>query len=546
MAVPIALYALAVLARAAMGAHFPEPAYPDAFYYTEVARSLAGGQGFSVDFIWIFAEVGGAIPADPVLPIPSNAHWMPLPSILAAPFIALLGEGGPGQLASYLLVGALAAPLTWAIARDLGAPSWLAIGAGAIVAVPGMLAPFMAQPDNFGLYQPLVTAALWFGARGLRGERRLFALAGLLAGFATLARNDGVLVLAALGLVWLDDRFLAWRSRGGRMPAIPLSTAIACVALFVLVMAPWWLRQLAVFGSISPSAGSGKVLFIRDIGEWNSISTPADLDWLLGQGLGPLVASRIGGFVAAVTIFVVLGTSVVLAPFAIVGSWARRRDPRLAPFFVFTALLFAANALAFAVHVPGGTFIHSACALVPYTAILGLEGIVVAVRWVARHRPTWDADRAGRLFAGAAVVFVVGVSIPATLSVHATWDSRRETFRDVAAVLEAAGSPRSDRVMSIDAGGTKYHSGHGGVVTVNDPIETIEEVARAYDIRWLSLDRRDAVPAMAPVLDRDERPDWMGPAVWTQTETDGRTLAGLYPVCLEPGDARCSTEVATR
>ncbi|HSG85170.1 MAG TPA: glycosyltransferase family 39 protein, partial [Candidatus Limnocylindrales bacterium] len=542
----IALYALAVLARAVMAAGFPDPAYPDAFYYTEVARSLGGGQGFSVDFVWIFAEVGGTIPADPVLPIPSNAHWMPLPSILAAPFIALLGDGGAGQLASYVLVGALAAPLTWAIARDLGAPSWLAAGAGAIVAVPGMLAPFMAQPDNFGLYQPLVTAALWFGARGLRGEPRLFALAGLLAGFATLSRNDGVLVLAALGLVWLVDRFLAWKSRGARPPAIPLSTAVACVALFVLVMAPWWLRQLAVFGTISPSAASGKVLFIRDIGEWNSITAPADLGWLLGQGLGPLVASRVGGFVAALTIFVVLGTSVVLAPFAVIGAWARRRDGRLAPFYVYAGLLFAANTLAFAVHVPGGTFIHSACALVPYTAILALEGIVVAVRWIARRRATWDPDRAGRLFAGAAVVFVVGIAVPATMSVHATWDSRRVTFREVAAQLDAAGSTLDDRVMSIDAGGTKYWSGRGGVVLPNDPVDTIEAVADAYDIAWLVLDRRDTVASMVPVLDRDERPDWIGPAIWTSSGPDGRTEAGLYPVCLEPDDARCATEVATR
>ena len=48
--------------------------------------------------------------------------------------------------------------------------------------------------------------------------------------------------------------------------------------------------------------------------------------------------------------------------------------------------------------------------------------------------------------------------------------------------------------MSIDAAGTEYWTGHGGVVLVNDPLETIEQVARAYDIRWLVLDRDDSVP----------------------------------------------------
>ena len=154
------------------------------------------------------------------------------------------------------------------------------VGAGILVAVPVLSIVYMVQPDNFSLYQPLVLAALWMGARGLKGSPKSFAAAGLLAGLATLSRNDGLLVLAALGVAFLWDR---WRRR-----AIPWSAAFACVGLFILVMAPWWLRQLAVFGSLSPSTASGKVLFIRDIEEWNSITTPATLQHLLGMGIGPL------------------------------------------------------------------------------------------------------------------------------------------------------------------------------------------------------------------------------------------------------------------
>ena len=155
-------------------------------------------------------------------------------------------------------------------------------------------------------------------------------------------------------------------------------------------MAPWWMRQLAVFGSLSPSTASGKVLFIRDIGEWNSITTPATLDHLLGMGIGPLIMSRVGGFVAAVTIYVVLVAGLVLAPFMVVGAWARRRSVDFGPFFVYAALLFAFSALVSAVHVPGGTFIHSAVALAPYSYVLALEGVAVVVGWVAARRPAWD------------------------------------------------------------------------------------------------------------------------------------------------------------
>ncbi len=139
----------------------------------------------------------------------------------------------------------------------MGAPPLVSIGAGVVVAVPVLSLAFMAQPDNFSLYQPLVAGALWMAARGLRGSWRSFVAAGLLAGVATLARSDGLLVLLALGLVFARDRTRAWRSAGAIRPAIPVWAALACVGVFMLVMAPWWARQLLEFGSISPSTASG-------------------------------------------------------------------------------------------------------------------------------------------------------------------------------------------------------------------------------------------------------------------------------------------------
>ena len=66
--------------------------------------------------------------------------------------------------------------------------------------------------------------------------------------------------------------------------------------------------------------------------------------------------------------------------------------------------------------------------------------------------------------------------------------------------------------MSIDAAGTRYWTGRGGVVLVNDPLDTIHEVARAYDIRWLVLDRGDAVAAGRSDPRRRPRPAWLGAA----------------------------------
>ena len=72
-----ALFFLALIVRAVLVALYPDPAYPDSYYYVDVARAIAAGHGLNVDFVWIFAEVGNRLPDPAVLPIPSNAHWLP-------------------------------------------------------------------------------------------------------------------------------------------------------------------------------------------------------------------------------------------------------------------------------------------------------------------------------------------------------------------------------------------------------------------------------------------------------------------------------------
>jgi hypothetical protein len=551
---PLLLFALAVAVRALLFLHFPDPAYPDSYYYVDVARSLAAGHGFNIDFIWIFVEVGGKIPANPVLPIPADAHWMPLASIVQVPFIWLLGPTALASSLPFILLGALSAPMAWALARDAGASERVALGAGLLTAIPVLATPFMAQPDNFGLYQPLVVGALWLGGRGLRGHGRSFALAGALVALATLARSDGILVGITLGLLFLADRWRAWRSGGSRPPAIPLWAGVACAGLFLLIAGPWFARQLAVFGSLSPSSSTGKVLLIRTFSEWNSITIPATLDHFLGQGLGPLVASRIGGLVAAMTIYAVLVGGVILVPFMLIGGWLRRRSLDFSPAFLYAGILFAFNALVFAVHVPGGTFIHSAIGLAPHSYVLVMEGVAASVGWVAARRRGWDVRQATRVFSGATVAFAVVAGAAASLTTHATWASRVADHQFAAAALDAAGAPVTDRVMSIDASGTKYWSGRGGVVLVNDPLPTVEQVARAYGIRWLILERSDAVPAVAPILDGGARPAWIGlpvasrpaaPSADGVARPAGSVDVAVYPVCVAPGDTRCAGAAAT-
>ncbi len=540
------LFALALSVRVLLVLLYPDPAYVDSYYYVNVARALSAGHGFSIDFIWTFVDVGGHLPADPVLPIASNAHWMPLASLVQVPFIVILGATAFASALPFALIGALAAPLTWAFAREAGCRPAVALGGAILVAVPAAATPFMVQPDNFALFQVLVLAALWLGARALRGDARAFAATGILVGLATLARNDGVLVGATLALVWAWSRLRARRARraglaGTDVPrALPVWAAVVAAGLFVAVLAPWELRQLAVFGSLSPSSATGRILFISSIDQMNSITGTPTLGTFLGQGLGSLVASRITGFLQAITIFSVLVGGILLAPFMVAGLWLRRHSPDFLPFFIYGALLFAFSGLVSAVHVPNGTFIHSGVALAPQAYLLALEAVVALVAWFARRRPTWNAANASRVFSAGMVGITLLGAVYFTTSVHETWGRERDLDQAVGAALGSHGAAPDDVVMSLDTGAIKYWTGHPGVVAPNDPLTTIESVAQAYHVRWLYVERSNAVTALGPILDGSGRPGWVGSAVWSVTGTSATTDAGLYPICFSTADPRCT------
>ncbi len=447
--IPLALFLAALAARGLAAAIFADPAYPDSFYYVNVADALAAGQGFSIDYIWNFVDVGGRLPSDPGLPIPSNAHWMPLASIIQVPFILVLGPTALAHGLPFWLLGAAVAPLVYWIGLDSGMSRFAATAAGVLAVAPGALLPFLAQPDNFALFMLLGALALWACARGLRGDRRAFVLGGLVVGLATFSRNDGLLLGVPFALAFLVERWRSIRAgrsdgvAGWRAPgAIGWTAALGCFGLFLLIMVPWWIRQDVIFGALSPSASSGRILWITNYDQLWSITGETTPAAFLAQGIGPLLASRLSGLGSALGIFASVPLLIFLAPFTLLAAIARWRDRAFIPWIVYAVVLFAFSGILFAVHVPQGTFLHSAVALVPHAYLLAVIGIGVAVRWVAARRPSWDAPRATRNFTIILVGVTVLFSAVATWRVLGTWSAEEALRRPIAEALADGGSGR--------------------------------------------------------------------------------------------------------
>jgi hypothetical protein len=178
-----AVFGLAMLVRAIVAARLPFPVPEDTAYYAGVARNLVEGRGLVSDALWSYQTAP--------LEVPRAAFevWLPLPSLLAAPLVALAGTANWFRAAQVVsvVVSSIAAALGWRVAADVatelrlppGRARTLAAGTGLVCAVLGPLVVYGALPDSTALFAALSLAGCLLMSRirartppgGLRADR---------------------------------------------------------------------------------------------------------------------------------------------------------------------------------------------------------------------------------------------------------------------------------------------------------------------------------------------------------------------------------------
>ncbi len=443
-------------------------------------------------------EVGGTLPAQPVLPVDSNGHWMPLTSVVAAGFMAIMGSSDwragqvPMVLISVAWVGITHA-ITWDLWRNRG---W-AVVAGVLAIFAGPLLILQPLVDSFALFGVLGALALWASIRAVRSPLwgRWLVLCGALIGLATLTRVDGLLLAVAPAVVW------AMRMREVR-PAVALAFGAAAALACVAVLAPWLARNLAVYGAALPSAG-GHTLWITSYNEQFSIGHEVSLRTYLAAGPGVIIGSKLDASaeLAGRTLNVAGG---VFALFFVGGLWAFRSRPELRPFLAYWIVMFLAMGLLFTFHAPKGAFVHSASAWLPigFAVAVGATAPVSSAAgrwWRFLRRPATH-----RFLMAAALVAAVILSLASSAALLAGWREAERRLASAGAYV-ATTVPPDEVVMFADPSRLHLLTGRPGVAAPFDPFEVVERVVRAYDVRWV-------VVILEPGASRDPLGLWDGAA----------------------------------
>ncbi len=500
------------------------PGYMDADYYFGGGIQLAKGNGFTEPYIWNYLS------DPPDLPQPSHAYWMPLASIVAAAGMWLTGQTTfAAARIGFILLAALVPPLTSLLAFRLTSNRAISLLSGLLACFPVYYAPFLPVTDNYAIYMLLgisfflLLSSLLSSDRGLQSAAMqteslhsnyqlpiTFFLLGLTSALMTLARSDGLLWLgmSLLVAVWhanaqvhrytgtqvsTDSNF-----QGGLSSPRPLSSnfyllsAITQYALrniflvtfaFLLVISPWYLRNLNLFGSLMAPGGS-RALWLTNYND--TFAYPASqltFESWLASGWDAILTARFTALQFNLLNAFAAQGGIFLFPFILVGLWQLRKDVRVRFAALAWVLLLATMTIAFPFAGPRGAFFHAGAALQPIwwaVAPIGLDAVVGSIR-----RRGWLDDHAFVIFRGA----LVGIAVLMTvviffIRVPSDWEREDGIYQGLKELLVQAGAPTDAIVVVRNPPGFYIVTDYRAIAVPNGGINVILEVARRYNAQY--------------------------------------------------------------
>lgn len=452
------------------------PGYMDADYYFATGQELSRGHGFIEPFLWNYLD-------DPTgLPHPSHLYWLPLTSLIAALPMALFGQTFRAAQIPFILMSASLPLVTAALALKIhGNRSW-AWFSGLLALVPGFYFPYLLTTDVFIIYALIGAGFFYFTGQGLRnGRNSAWLVSGMMIGLAHFSRADGFLFfLPALAAV----------SYSGERK---LQRFALLTSGYLIVMAPWFLRNYLIVGSLLASTGV-KTLWLRSYPELFSYpSSILTLQYFLSQGLYAILQARFAALWINLQRLIGENGLVILGPFMLIGFrelW-QAFETRLAAIYLVVLFLTMSFVFPFAGSL-GGLF-HSSAALMPLLWVLVPAGLHRAIQWLS-HLRRWDEARAQRVFAvtvfGMAAMLTVGLYVTKVIGVQANtnlWMGPKRTYDAAAEILGTFNSDYS--IVAINnPPGFYISSQRGSVVIPNGGEAELHKVVDRFAVEWVVLD----------------------------------------------------------
>ncbi len=437
-----------------------QPGYTDAYYYADVARRLAAGQGLTADFIWNFLEYPVTL-GD--LPVASHRFWMPLATVVQAigikglPFL----DAFHAAQAVEILIACAIPVVAYLAARSLGGSPNAALVAAALAGLGGAFAPGWVSLDAFASAAVIGSLFFLLYGRAAAGDMRAGAIAGLAVGMLFLARAEGALF--GLALLWL------LRAPASRRAGVA-GSATALAIGFV-----WLARDLSLGPGPDLFARSALLVHYEDFFAVDTSGGIMDLPAVSWEqftfALPDVLLAKVGALGTNLVTFVVV-FGLVLVPGIARAVWSRWTRSGVQAFAALLVLVYVVESLVFTLHSTHGSYFHSLAAFFPFGVTLGVLGTSELLRSLEGRR----------LAAAGAVVAAAIVSSFAL----AQWDaSFNGPYRERAALVNRV---PAGRFMAIDAAAWRWIADRPVVVTPANLDDCAIGLAADLDVTTLVIE----------------------------------------------------------
>lgn len=452
----ILLYLIALCVYGVAAAWQSTPGYMDADYYYAGGLRIANNYDFSEPFLWNYL-------GEPIrIPQPSHTYWMPLTSVVSAISILIFpGEGFNSARLIFILFAAFLPPLTAYVSFLLAANREKAIFAGFLAVFPGFYLPFLTTTDAFVVYMLTGSVFLSVANKAFKQDSqgihfRTSVVLGFLAGILHLTRADGALWLLVgfVAIMWIRKRSSGTTNR---FIFTGVTALFILTATYLIVMSPWFIRNIRVFGSLFPPGGSRTLWLVTydDLFAFPaSLITPTR--WL-EQGLWQIFLARLSAAWTNLQTALAVQGSVFLAPLIVAGGWRYRKHPLIKLGLSTWLSLFVTMTVLFPQIGARGGFFHAGAALQPLMWALAPAGLAEFIGWGVTKR-NWKPSQAFAVFRTGLILLAVMLSglifvqrVIGDDSSRPQWNRSYQHYRSLETAL-------------IDIG-----AGEGEIVMVNNP-----------------------------------------------------------------------------
>ena len=472
----------------------PVPGYMDADYYYSGGIQLANGKGFNEPFIWNYLDNPQGIPH------PSHTYWMPMASILAA--IGMLLTHSTSFLSARLILILLAStipPLTANIAYTMNLRQESSLFAGVLAIFSGFYLLYTSNTETFAIYMVFGCLFILVANRLIQNgqpEFHYFLFLGLIAGVMHLTRADGILWFGAAGLIalWQWIRYIRQPDHKGTiLKGIGILASVS--AGYLLLMSPWYLRNLNLYGSLFSPAGPHTLWLTNYDQMFNYPVNQLNFSNWFNNGLVEALQVRLDSLKTNLESAMAVQGEIFLLPLILIGLWRLRKEwcVKLGLGLWVVTLFFMTLIFPFAGE--RGGFFHSSAAIEPlFWAVVpaGLDGFVsLGVRL-----RNWSRASALR-FLGLGLVllsiFLTGILFyqrvlgndPGKIAWSSSWDQ----YRAVEKALIQSGAAADSIVLVNNPPGYFVATGRSGLVIPNGNEQTSLEVASRYGASYLILEK---------------------------------------------------------